>query len=283
MVGVGSTPYYKRGESWPQTPTEMACKATLAALDDAGLTADDLDGFALYSGGFDTSLMAQVLGIPEVRFTAALTGGGGGAAGSVGLAAAAVTAGMADVVVSVMTLSQGQQRFGSVFARKEPDAAAAGGPYSARPSPETDFMAPSGLAGPGQLFGLLFRRHMHQYGTKREHLAEVAMSTRANAVHRPTARMRTPMTVDDYFNAPMIADPLCLLDFCLETDGAVAVITTSADAPAISAIHRPMSWGRRTAATAVGGRRSLGWECQRSTSRRPAIGRLPRGSTGWLV
>src|SRR5438445_12956096 len=151
IVGLGSTPYYKRGESWPQPLTEMACTATLAALDDAGLTADDLDGFALYSGGFDTSLMAQTLGIPEVRFTATLTGGGGGAAGSVGLAAAAITAGMAEVVVSLMALSQARQRFGSIFARKESRDAAQGGPYSAPSTPESDFLAPSGLAGPGQM------------------------------------------------------------------------------------------------------------------------------------
>ena len=229
VVGVGSTPYYKRGGSWPQTTLEMACKATIAALDDAGLTVDDLDGFALYSGGFDTSLMAQVLGVPEVRFTATLTGGGGGAAGSVGLAAAAVAGGMAEVVVSLMTLSQGAQRFGSVFARKDASQRAAGGPYSAPSSPETDFLAPSGLAGPGQLFGLLTRRHMHQYGTTREHFAEVAISTRSNAVTRPTALMRTPLTLDDYFAARMITDPLCLYDFCLECDGAVAVITTTAE------------------------------------------------------
>lgn len=229
IVGVGSTPYYKRGESWPQTLTEMACKATLAALDDAGLTADDLDGFALYSGGFDTSLMAQTLGIPEVNFTATLTGGGGGAAGSVGLAAAAITSGMAEVVVSLMTLSQGGQRFGSVFARKDSKAQAAAGPYSARSTPETDFLAPSGLAGPGQMFGMLARRHMHLYGTKREHFAEVAISTRENAVRRPTSIMQKPLTLDDYFSARMIADPLCLYDFCLETDGAVAVITTSSE------------------------------------------------------
>ena len=78
---------------------ELAGKAVLAALDDAGLTVDDLDGFALYSMGFDTSLFAQWLGVPEVRFTAMLTGGGGGAAGSVGLAAAAIARGMAECVV----------------------------------------------------------------------------------------------------------------------------------------------------------------------------------------
>ena len=230
VVGVGSTPYYKRGESWPQTLIEMACKATITALDDAGLTVDDLDGFARYSAGFDTSLIAQILGVPEVRFTATLTGGGGGSAGSVGLAAAAIHAGMANVVVSLMTLAQGGQRFGSIFARKETRVAAGGGPYSSVPrTPENDFLGPSGLAGPGQMFGLLARRHMHQYGTKREHFAEVAISTRDNAIRRSTSIMRTPLTLDEYFEARMIADPLCLYDFCLESDGAVAVITTSAE------------------------------------------------------
>ncbi len=81
VVGVGATPYYRRGESVPQTAMELAGKATIAALEDAGLTVDDLDGFALYSMGFDTSLFAQWLGVPEVRFTGMITGGGGGAAG----------------------------------------------------------------------------------------------------------------------------------------------------------------------------------------------------------
>ena len=116
VVGVGATPYYKRGESMPQTPMELAGKAVIAALDDAGLTVDDLDGFALYSMGFDTSLFAQWLGVPDVRFTAMLTGGGGGAAGSVGLASAAIVSGMAECVVSVMTLQQAASRFGASFA-----------------------------------------------------------------------------------------------------------------------------------------------------------------------
>src|SRR6478609_8270760 len=114
VVGVGATPYYKRGQSLPQTNLELAGKAVLAAVADAGLTIRDVDGLALYSMGLggDTSLFAQVLGIPEVRFTATLTGGGGGAAGSVGLAAAAITAGMATAVVSLMTLQQAVSRFG---------------------------------------------------------------------------------------------------------------------------------------------------------------------------
>src|SRR4029450_3876372 len=118
VVGVGSTPYYKRGQSLPQTPFELAGKAMLAALDDAGLTVEDVDGLALYSMGLggDTSLFAQVMGIPEVRFTATLTGGGGGSAGSVGLAAAAITAGMDECVVSLMTLEQAESRVGAWLA-----------------------------------------------------------------------------------------------------------------------------------------------------------------------
>ena len=225
IVGVGATPYYRRGESAPQLPMELAAKALIAACADAGLTVDDVDGLALYSMGFDTSLFAQWLGIPEVRFTAMLTGGGGGAAGSVGLAAAAVVSGQATCVASIMSLQQAASRFGASFApRGKPGAV-----YSAPPSPEGNFIQPSGLMGPGQMFAVLAQRHMHLYGTTREHFAEVAISTRANAVNRPTALMREPLTREQYFEARMVSDPLCLFDFCLECDGAVAVLTTAAD------------------------------------------------------
>ncbi|URM93918.1 acetyl-CoA acetyltransferase [Actinomadura madurae] len=224
VVGIGSTPYYKRGASLPQTKIEMACKAILAACEDAGLSVEDVDGFAYYSGGSDTALIAQTLGIPEVRFTGTLTGGGGGAAGSVGLAAAAITSGHANVVVSLMTLQQVTgARFGVAFASK------GGGTYSRPVGPEMDFVAPHGLFAPGQMFSLLARRHMHRYGTRREAFAEVAISTRENAINRPTARFRDRITLDDYMSARMISDPLCLFDYTQENDGAVAVITTAAD------------------------------------------------------
>ena len=86
---------------------------------------------------------------------------------------------------------------------------------------------------------LLTRRHMNRFGTRREAFAEIAISSRENARTRPTALMRDPMTMEDYFNARMIAEPLCLFDFCLETDGAVAIITTSADR-AINCRQRPI-------------------------------------------
>jgi acetyl-CoA acetyltransferase len=227
IVGVGATPYYRRGRSLPQTPFDLGVKAILGALDDAGLTADDVDGFALYGGAFmDTSLLAQVLGIPEVRFTAGLTGGGGGSAGSVGLAAAAVATGLADVVVSVLTLQQANMRFGASFAPKG-GKGGGGGVYSAPSTPESVFATNAGLMAPGQMFAMLLQRHMHLYGTTRDHLAEVAISTRANAIRRETSLMREPLTRDEYFAARMISEPFCLYDYCMECDGAVAVVTTT--------------------------------------------------------
>jgi acetyl-CoA acetyltransferase len=248
VVGVGSTDYFKRGESVPRTITDLAGEAILAACADAGLSVRDIDGFAYYSGAtagytdkMDTADFMETLGIPEVTFTAALTSGGGGSAGAIGLARAAIVAGDATVVVTVMALQQSKQRLGTVFSAVAPD-------------PVNSFLQPSGLAGPGHLMSVLARRHMHLYGTRREAFAEIALSTRANAINRPKAIHRTPLTSEDYFAARMIAEPLCLYDFCQETDGAVAVITTSAErardlkhkpVPVLAAAHGGVrEWGR---------------------------------------
>jgi acetyl-CoA acetyltransferase len=216
IAGIGATPYYRRGRSAPQTLPELVCKAIIAAADDAGLPLRDIDGFAYYSGGFDTPYLMETLGIPEVRFSAMLTGSGGGSAGAVGLASAAIVAGLAEIVVVVGGNQQSEQRFGSIT-------------QSYPASPENAFFASAGLVGPGHMFALLARRHMHRYGTTREHFAEVAISGRMNAQNHPDAVMRKPLTRDDYFAAPIIADPLCLFDFCLETDGAIAAIVVSAE------------------------------------------------------
>ncbi len=223
IVGVGATPYYVRGQSYPRTINEMIGTAILGACDDAGINVKQIDGFAYYSSAsagytdkMDTGSIVEMLGIPEITFTAALTSGGGGSAGAAGLATAAIMNEDATYVVTVMALQQRKQRLGTVFG----DVA---------PSPENSFLQPSGLVGPGHLMSVLARRHMHLYGTRREAFAEVVISERENAIPRPTAVRRTKLTLDEYFASPMLADPLCRLDFCLETDGAVAFITTSAE------------------------------------------------------
>ncbi|HSY14898.1 MAG TPA: lipid-transfer protein [Jatrophihabitantaceae bacterium] len=193
----------------------------MRALDDAGLTVKDIDGFASFAGGLDTARVAQCLGVPDVRFTATQQGGGGGSAGSIGLAAAAIDAGKADVVVSVTALQQAAYRLGR--------GDATSGPYAPGTTADLDFSLPFGMVGPAHKYAMIARRHMELYGTKREHFGEIAVSTRANAIRRSTSVMKKPLTMEDYLSSKMLSDPLCVFDFCLESDGAVAVITTSAE------------------------------------------------------
>jgi acetyl-CoA acetyltransferase len=231
VVGIGRTQYFKRGQSYPMNQQEMAIHAIKAALDDAGLSRDELDGFALYSAPLDPGQVAAEMGLKNIRFAATLTSGGNGSAGSVGLAAAAVNAGMANYVVSLMTLQQLNRRLGGSAVAPPPGAepTGPGGIPAFMMSPTMAFGLSASLASPGQNFAMITNRHMHQYGTKREHFAEICISQRANAIRRPTSLMREPLTLEDYFNARMISEPLCLFDYTPETDGAVAVITTSVD------------------------------------------------------
>jgi acetyl-CoA acetyltransferase len=216
IVGLGATPYYKRGRSAPQTIEELVGKAIIGAADDAGLTVSDIDGFAYFAGGFDTPYLTEMLGIPEVRYSATITGTGGGSAGAIGLAASAIVSGLAEVVVCVGAVQQSARRYGTFYLANQVTATSA-------------FYRSAGLASPGHMFALLAQRHMHLYGTRREDFGEVAVSTRINALNHPAALMRKPLTLETYLAAPLIADPHCLYDFCLESDGAIAVIVTSAE------------------------------------------------------
>lgn len=216
IVGLGATPVWKRGQSAPRTMTELVGQAVLAACADAGIGVQEVDGFAYYAGGFDSSLLMETLGIPELRFSAMLTGSGGGSAGAVGLASAAITAGLARNVMVVGGNQQGEVRFGAITKSYEPTA-------------ENAFFEAAGLIGPGHMFALLARRQMHEYGYTRMVFGEVALNARANAMDHPRALMKKPLDMDTYLAAPPIAEPLCLYDFCLESDGAVAALVTSTE------------------------------------------------------
>ncbi|HCW61959.1 MULTISPECIES: thiolase C-terminal domain-containing protein [Sphingobium] len=224
IVGIGATDYYVRGKSWPRTINDMAGEAILKACEDAGISANQIDGIAYYSTAgagyldkFDTASLMETLGIPYVGFSATLTSGGGGCPGAIGLATAGLMNQDCTYTVTLMALQQlPQHRLGVVFG-------------SSAPNPENSFLQPSGLVGPGHLMSVLARRHMHLYGTQPEAFKEIVQATRENALDRPKAVRRKPLSDEEYWNSPMLADPLRRLDFCLETDGAVAVITTTMD------------------------------------------------------
>lgn len=221
IVGVGATPYYFRGESAPQTRYELLGKAILAAVSDAGLSTRDIDGFAFYAGGFEPGLLTETLNIPELGFASTVSAQGGGSAGTLDLAAMAVESGRAKTVVCVGACQQSAVRYGVAFASM---ATTADGIWARA----------AGLAGPGQAFALAARRHMHVYGTRREAFGEVVISSRLNTATRDTAIRRRPLTLEEYMASPMLADPLCRLDFCLETDGAVAFVVTSSERALLS-------------------------------------------------
>jgi acetyl-CoA acetyltransferase len=224
IVGIGATDYYVRGHSYPRTVYDMACEAILKACDDAGISIKQVDGFAYYSGAgagytgkLDSGTFMEMLGMPHISYSATLTSGGGGSVGSIGLATAGLMNEDCTYCVSLMTLQQlPNARLGTVFGKMSTD-------------PENSFLQPSGLVGPGHLMSVLARRHMHLYGTTQDAFGEVAMATRANTWNRPKAVRKKALTKAEYDASPMLADPLRRLDFCLETDGAVAVITTTSD------------------------------------------------------
>jgi acetyl-CoA acetyltransferase len=239
VVGVARTPFWRRGESEPRTGDELACDVILAALADARLQPEDLDGFVYYGLTRDTALLAQTLGLPDVRFTVASTGGGGGSAGALGIAAAAIASGLASTVVCLRVLQQGRRRLGAAFAPSTPGA---------NVGAEADFYLTSGLISPGQMFAMMARRHMHRYGTRREHLGEIVLTHRAHARTRPDALRTRQLTMDEYLDTPFISAPLCRYDFCVENDAAGAVVVTS-----LERARDLAQWPVRIAASESGG------------------------------
>ncbi len=218
IVGVGDTEYSKDSG---RSEMRLACEAIRAAIEDAGLTPDDVDGIAKYSwDNNDPVLIAKNLGLPRLNFFAEVSyGGGGGPVGTVLLAAMAVATGRAKAVVAFRAMNErsgrGTPRFGQASR-----SAGARGPAA--------YHAPYGLFTPAQMVALAARRHMILYGTESISFGEIAVAVRSHANRNPHAMMYgKPMTLDDHQNSRMIADPLRLYDCCLETDGGAALIVTT--------------------------------------------------------
>jgi acetyl-CoA acetyltransferase len=189
------------------------------ALDDAGLTLDDVDGVACAG---QPAGLAEFLGI-RPRYLDGTTVGGSSYELHVEHAAAAIAAGLCDVVVGVYASTPRSNR-------RRPGGGP-GGPGGPPPGPNPAFAweVPFGLRLPIGAYALAASRHMAVYGTTPEQLAQIAVDTRRWAAMNPNARFRDPITVDDVLGSPMVVSPLHLLDCCLVTDGAGAYVITSAE------------------------------------------------------
>lgn len=195
------------------------------ALADAGLTLADVDGlcYAGYSP-MAVSQLAEELGIHPTFVDGTFTGGSSYEV-HIEHAAAAIAAGLCEVVVSVYAATpRGDRRSGrgAGFGGRRPQAM---GP----PDPSMEWQLPYGLNMPIGPYALAASRHMYEYGTTPEQLAQIAVSTREWATRNPRACMRDPLTIDEVLDSPLLASPLHKLDCCLVSDGAGAFVMTSAE------------------------------------------------------
>ncbi|MFP5305526.1 MAG: thiolase C-terminal domain-containing protein [Gammaproteobacteria bacterium] len=222
VVGIGATEFSRDSG---RSVLSLATEASRAALADAGLTAKDIDGIV----GCDQDrvtpwTLAATLGATNLAFWSRTGPGGVAPSMMMGVAVGALMSGQAKAVLAFRSLNgRSEARLGSGVPGMDGQVIGGFGSYD-------EFYLPYGLITAGQCFALMARRHMIEFGTRPEHLAEVAMACRAAANATPHAQMHArTMSLDDYMSARMIAEPLRLFDFCLESDGACAVVITRAE------------------------------------------------------
>jgi len=216
IAGIGHTEYAKAID---RPEKVLALEAILAALADAGLSPDDVDGLASYTMEATEEIeIARNLGLSDVTWFGQVGYGGGAGCGVVGQAAMAVATGQCRVAVAWRARKRG---------------AVASRPWAGvrhRVYGNHQWSRPFGLLRPVDEIAMLTRRYQHEFGATREQLGAVAVTVRRHANRNPDAMMHTkPMSIDDYLAARWISEPLCLFDNCLESDGAAAVVVTSAD------------------------------------------------------
>jgi acetyl-CoA acetyltransferase len=199
-----------------RTGRELEVAMVLEALEDAGLNLADVDGVCHADSAV---AFAEYLGV-HPTFTESTMTGGSSYEVHLEHAAAAIAAGVCDVVVSVYAATPRSDR-----RRNRPRT----GRMPAGPNPMAEWEMPYGLRMPMGPYALAAARHMHQFGTTPEQLAQIAVTTRQWAGLNPRARYRDPITVGDVLASPLQVSPLHLLDCCLVTDGAGAFVLTSAE------------------------------------------------------
>lgn len=190
-------------------------RAAHLALDDAGLTVRDVDAVYSHSAFYPmpTVTLCERMGI-RTRLADSTATGGSSFVAHVRHAAAAIDAGLCEVALIAYGSNQ---------------RSAAGGLVTSAGTHIPSYEAAFGARVPVSSYALAASRHMHEFGTKREHLAEVAVAARQWAQRNPTAFSREDLTLADVLGARMVSTPLGTLDCCLVTDGGGAVVLTSAE------------------------------------------------------
>jgi len=222
IAGIGTTDFSRNSG---RSDLTLATQAVLGALEDSGLDASAIDGIIRC----DMDLvrhndLAEALGIRQLTYWGECGPGGVAPCAMIGQAVAAIMSGQASTVVVFRSLNgRSGRRYGAASAATGQQLAGGNGSYD-------EFFLPHGLLTAGQMFALMARRHMIEYSSTPEQLGSIAIACRERALANPAAQMYgRPITMSDYLSARMISEPLRLFDYCLETDGAAAVVVTSTE------------------------------------------------------
>ncbi|CAB3925410.1 hypothetical protein LMG26858_05735 [Achromobacter anxifer] len=216
IAGVG---HFGLGQAPGYTDMELLARAAHAAVRDAGLEMRDIDGIATSSVAASMWPMSviETLGIRPTYIDGTCLGG---------------SSFMSYILAAARALDSGQCNAVLVCYGSAQRTAAVGRSAIAATRKALDpqpYEMPYEPLNPPSAYALAARRHMHEFGTRREDLAEVAVAARRWAQLNPEAYSRDPLSIDDVLGARRVSDPLTVRDCCLVTDGAGAFIMTRAD------------------------------------------------------
>src|SRR4051794_8374783 len=222
LSGIGRSAI---GRRLMRDPLSLTVDACLAAVADAGLTLEDIDGLSTYPGPVGMGISeGGVTAVEEaLRLHPTWINGGGeipGPGGSLIAAMLAVSAGLCRHVLCFRTVWQ------STFATLGLM------PPGGRASSYHQWRAPFGALSPANWIGMNANQYLHRYGATRELLGMIAVNARTGAGRNPMAIYRDPMTMDDYFAARPVTSPFGLYDCDVPCDGSIAVVVSDASVAA---------------------------------------------------
>lgn len=215
IVGIGQTPYYKRGTA-PEPELKLALRAIVAACEDAGVNPSDVDGFVSYgSERNDGQRMLPALGTKDLRFGALVWTHGGGIPGALGLAASAIIAGQAETVVVYRAMAELSNERLRVAVSQNDTAA--------------QYLV-NGMDGPAQICAMRSQRMIEHDGVPASALRAMALAAYHHARNNPNAYGRnTALDEETYDAARFISEPYNVFDCSRENDAAAAVVVVSAE------------------------------------------------------